>query len=185
MSTTSTVHNDPLARYAVYALMALALWAGVRSLERAPDPVQAQGPIIFATPALPTGIPADPPAPAIMLIAPTPIPLPEGATAAAPAPSSPPLVQNDAAPENAAQIDAGEAAPPILQATEESPAIDAALNDPNLNGGNVAPEGCPFPIINGVCANGVLAKSIPDPAFGEKSSADASNDPAHVKARSR
>src|SRR5580765_8526063 len=160
MQTTPTVHNDPLARYAVYALMALALWAGVRSLERAPDPAQAQGPIILATPALPTAIPE---APAIMLIAPTLIPPPGAVPAAAPAPESPPPAQDVAAPEIAAQIAAQTVAP--VQATEESPAIDTALNNPDLNGGNVAPEGCPFPIVNGVCANGVLAKSIPDPAF--------------------
>lgn len=40
--------------------------------------------------------------------------------------------------------------------------IDPVLNDPSQNGGNVAPIGCPFPILNGVCANGVLARDVPD-----------------------
>lgn len=35
--------------------------------------------------------------------------------------------------------------------------IDPVLNDPAQNGGNVADPGCPFPVLNGVCANGRLA----------------------------
>lgn len=60
--------NDMLARYAVFGLLGLALWAGVRQIERPTDSAQAQGIIILdatPTPALPT------PAPALTLIAPT------------------------------------------------------------------------------------------------------------------
>ena len=70
----------------------------------------------------------------------------------------------------------------MLQATEDArvqAAIDAA-NDPATNGGSTAPEGCPFPIINGRCANGVLSKQAGDTMFGSKSIAEASNDPQHA-----
>jgi len=49
--------NDMLARWAVYGLLALAMWAGVRQIERPADSAQAQGTIpVFATdaPAAPT-----------------------------------------------------------------------------------------------------------------------------------
>jgi len=49
--------NDMLARWAVYGLLCLALWAGVKGLERPADSAQAQGVIpVFATdaPAAPT-----------------------------------------------------------------------------------------------------------------------------------
>ena len=73
MQTNTTPRNDMLARYAVYGLCALAMWAGVRSLEHPADSAQAQDIHLFATeaptPALPT--PALD-APGLVLIAPTP-----------------------------------------------------------------------------------------------------------------
>jgi|GEM_PF-5941578 len=67
--------NDMLARYAVYGLLCLAAWAGVKGLERPADSAQAQGPILFATPAPTPALPtAAPDAPAFVLAAPTMIP---------------------------------------------------------------------------------------------------------------
>jgi hypothetical protein len=179
MQTTSTRPNDPIAMLVVYGLLALMLYAGVKAFDRAPDPVQAQGPIIFATPALPTAIPD---APAFVLAAPTPTPAP---IEAAP-------VYSDVSADTAPQIGAGDVdyldtvgaqAPHAIRDSEsDQPTIAPdALNDPNLNGGNVAPEGCPFPIVNGVCANGVLAKSIDDSAIGSKSTAQSGPEPAHAE----
>lgn len=65
-------------------------------------------------------------------------------------------------------------APPAQQDT--APAIIpedlVQLNDPAQNGNSVAPPGCPFPIINGICGNGARAKDVPDvpPRDGTKSS---------------
>ena len=177
-----TTRNDPLAMLVVYALLALMAYAGFKQLDRPAD-ARAQDIIIAATatPALPTAV-----APALGQIGPTAIPAPEDMPAAAPAPEAPMPVSLDAAPENDPQNGAGDAAPveardlPILQATIEAPAIDTTLNNPDLNGGNVAPDGCPFPIVNGICANGVLAKTIDEGLFGQKSIADTGGDPAHA-----
>jgi len=76
MMTTTTPRNDMLARYAVYGLCALALWAGVRSLERPADSAQAQDIPLFATPAPTPALPT--PAielPAFGMAAPTPPPV--------------------------------------------------------------------------------------------------------------
>lgn len=173
MITTPTRPNDTLARYAVYALCALALWAGVRQLERPATSAQAQDIIIMATltPALPTPAPT---APAFTLIAPTPAPTPPpdqiGEAPPAPAPLSAP-------PEDNSGMIADTPPPPAV----DTP-IDAQIevNDPNQNGGNIAPEGCPFPIINGRCANGLLARNVPDDQmFGSKSIADPGTSPQH------
>jgi len=54
---TTTRSNDMLARWFVYGLATIALWAGVHQLERPADSAQAQGTIpVFATdaPAAPT-----------------------------------------------------------------------------------------------------------------------------------
>jgi hypothetical protein len=180
MQTTSAPRRDPIARLCIFALLFLAFYANVATIS--PQAAKADAQIIILdstpTPALPT------PALAVMDVAPAAPAPPEGIPAAAPAPIAADPVSLDAAPQIAPHNGAGEAAP-IMQATIEQPQIDAALNDPALNGGNVAPEGCPFPIINGVCANGVLAKTIDDGAIGQKSIADAGSDPSHVKARSR
>jgi len=102
MQTTSTTRpNDPIAMLVVYGLLALMLYAGVKAFDRAPDPAQAQGPIIIATPALPTAVPTD--APAFVLAAPTP----------APAPTDAPIEPIAPAPALASQDGPGEAiAPP-------------------------------------------------------------------------
>lgn len=51
----------------------------------------------------------------------------------------------------------------VMQATPLASIEEGAkLNDPYLNGGNIAPAGCTFPILEGVCANGVLVKDVPD-----------------------
>ncbi len=73
MQTTTTPRNDLIARYAVYGLCALALWAGVRAVERPTESARAQDIILqaTATPALPT--PAL--APVVDLALPTPVPL--------------------------------------------------------------------------------------------------------------
>lgn len=57
---------------------------------------------------------------------------------------------------------------PVVDVQSTQAAIDA-LNDPAQNGGNVAPEGCPFPIINGTCGDGT--RSNKDDAHGSKSHA--------------
>lgn len=73
MNLTIPSRHDPLARVAVLALLALALWSSVARLEQ---PAAAQGIIIIdatPTPSLPTpALALDAPAPALMLIAPTP-----------------------------------------------------------------------------------------------------------------
>ncbi len=73
MMTTTTPRNDLLARYAVYGLCALALWAGVRAVERPAESARAQDIILqaTATPALPS--PAL--APVVDLALPTPVPV--------------------------------------------------------------------------------------------------------------
>jgi hypothetical protein len=70
---------------------------------------------------------------------------------AAPTPTEEQAYQTDSQP--------GGAAPATL-----SPEDLSAINDPAQNGNNLAPPGCPFPIINGVCGNGVLARNVPDVA---------------------
>lgn len=168
MNLTIPTRNDPIARFAVFTLLALALWA---SFAPARPEVQAQGIIILdatPTPALPT--PALALDPAIVFNLPTPLPAPEWPTTAP-----------DAAPATEAS-GGGDyiAAPTPDMAAMHAESIEV-LNDPAQNGGNVAPEGCPFPIINGVCANGLLAKDVPegDSAFGSKSTADPGTAPAH------
>jgi len=179
MHTTSTRPNDPIAMLVVYGLLALMIYAGVKAFDRTPDPAQAQGPIIIATPALPTAVPTD--APAFVLAAPTPAPAP---TEAAPVYSD---VSADSAPQNGAgdvgYLDTvGAQAPHAIRDSESDlPTIEPdAINDPAQNGGNVAPDGCPFPIVNGVCANGALAKSIDDSAIGSKSTVPAGPEPARA-----
>lgn len=177
LTNPSARSNDTLARYAVYALCTLALWAGVRQLERPATSAQAQDIIILQatpTPALPTPAPD---APAFVLIAPTPAPVaaPEAPTPvqgeeAAPAPLSAPI-------DNSGGMIADTAPPPAVDTPSDA---QIGVNDPNQNGGNIAPEGCPFPIINGRCANGALAKNVPDDQmFGSKSIADPGTAPQH------
>lgn len=87
----TTPHNDPLARWCVYGLVALALWAGVRQLERNPDAANATPYTVIAataTPSLPTV------APALADVAPAPA---QTAQEAAGAPEAPIAVQSDAA----------------------------------------------------------------------------------------
>ena len=184
--------NDTLAMLFVYGLLTLIAVAGVRQFTRAEANANAQAPEerIFwtPTPALPSPVPTD--APAVILAAPT----------LAPAPIAVDPVVFDVQPESAPQNGAHEADPPdtgsylanvgdqaphAIRDGETTPAIvpEDALNDPNQNGGNVAPVGCPFPIINGTCANGARAKDVPDDsAFGEKPIADAGQPPAHAEA---
>ncbi len=73
MMTTTTPRNDLLARYAVYGLCALALWAGVRAVERPTESARAQDIILqaTATPALPTAVLA----PVVGLAPPTLVPV--------------------------------------------------------------------------------------------------------------
>jgi hypothetical protein len=189
MATNQSIQhkNDPIARMAVFVLVGLALWANI--VQIGPAKTDAQQIIILQatpTPALPT--------PAIMIALPTPISV---APAVTPAPIVDAPVSFDAAPVSAPQIDAQNVAPEDNSAylanvgaqAEHSPrgdvlqATDApldALNDPALNGGSVAPAGCPFPIVNGVCANGVRSKDAGDTPFGQKPVADAA-DPAHAE----
>lgn len=72
MNLTIPTRNDPIARFAVLTLLALALWA---SFAPARPDVQAQDIIIMATPtpALPTPALVEP---AIVFALPTPVPLP-------------------------------------------------------------------------------------------------------------
>jgi len=90
MTLNIPTRNDPLARLAVIALLALALWSSVIQLEQ--PAADAQGIIILEatpTPTLPTPALSDP---ALLLIAPTIAP------AIAPAAESPALTSPDAAP---------------------------------------------------------------------------------------
>lgn len=167
MNLTIPTRNDPIARFAVFALLALALYA---SFAPARPDVQAQDIIIMATPtpALPT--PALALDPAIVFSLPTPLPAPEWPTTAQ-------------EPFSGTEASGGGdyiAAPTPDMAAMHAESIEV-LNDPAQNGGSIAPAGCPFPIINGVCANGLLAKDIPDsdPVFGSKSTADPGPAPTH------
>lgn len=109
---------------------------------------------------LPTMTPIPTDAPALILAAPAPTIAPE----------APIAVSLDAEEGIEAQNGAGEAA--LLTAPAIIPEDLVQLNDPALNGNNLAPPGCPFPIINGICGNGALAKDIPDvpPRDGARSS---------------
>ncbi len=152
MTLTIPPQKDPIARLSLLVCAAFVFYATFVSAT-APQAVAAQSDpiVLIATPALPTAEPT----PALVLAMPTaePIqvqPVPE------PAPVEPPSVAYSPPTPDWAAIQA------------QSDAL--AANDPAQNGGAVAPDGCPFPIINGRCANGVLAKTISDaPAFGEKS----------------
>lgn len=84
---------------------------------------------------------------------------------------------------------AGAAVEPVPPTTDPQTDLAATLNDPALNGGNVAPTGCTFPIINDVCANGATASD--EPVDHAKPSADKRdaitiqprpNPPTHSKA---
>ena len=181
----TTTRNDPIALLAIFALLFVAFYVNIVQLtpqSRTPSDHHSGRDADARAPNARAGRDG----------CSSRIPPAEVMPAAAPAPIEDSPVSLDAAPVIDPQNGAGEVAPieardlPILQATIEAPAIDTTLNNPDLNGGNVAPDGCPFPIVNGVCANGVLAKSIDESLFGQKSIADASNDPQHAtKARSR
>lgn len=148
-------HSDPIARFALLALVAVL--AAALFVPAQPAPVaQAHAPqpspaiiIVRETVMPPTPVPVQAiVAPATPTEAPTAVP-----TEAPPAPTDPPApIQVDAAPQTA------DAAPPP---------IDAAANDPALNGGTVPEPGCPLPVVNGQCANGSQAPKA-DPAFGSK-----------------
>lgn len=90
--------------------------------------------------------------------APAPQPTMTPAPTAMPLPAAAPVVQD--APDTASVMDAPQAqqdtAPAIV------PEDLVILNDPAQNGNSLAPPGCPFPIINGICGNGALAKDVPD-----------------------
>lgn len=170
--------RDTLAIYAVYGLLALMLYAGVRQIERPADNAQAQDIIIMATPtpALPTAAPAIAP---IVDALPTPA---WTAPAAAPATEPPPAAYSGAPSASGPEIGAGGpgdyianvgAQAPHSPRGDVAPPVDEPVED------NSAPDGCPFPIVNGICGNGVLAKTVPDDdAFGSKPIAD-SPDPQH------
>ena len=137
----------------------LALSGAIGGLSPATTPAQAQP--ILATPALAIATQA----PIILVATPTPgmAPIPAIAPAQA-APTMPPLE-----PEVAPAPVLVDPEPPAVPEPTLSPERAAAdtLNDPALNGGNIAPAGCPFPIINGVCGNG-LPVPADDAGFGEK-----------------
>jgi len=133
--TTTSNHassrpNDPIARYAVFGLVALALWAGVRQIEK---PAQAQtgdpGIIILqatATPALPTPL-----APALAIEQPTPAIAPPETLSV---PEAPIAVQPDA-PQLPAPVwtDAQLSSAPVVAVETES--IPEAAPDPALTYG--------------------------------------------------
>ena len=61
------------------------------------------------------------------------------------------------------------AAPATYAPAQEAPQPQPdALNDPAQNGGSVAPAGCPFPVVNGVCGNGAAAAQADEGATEER-----------------
>ncbi len=85
-------------------------------------------------------------------IAPTSIPLPAVVAPVQRAPAA----QQDTMAVMGAPVEQADTAPAII------PEDIQALNDPTQNGNNLAPPGCPFPIINGICGNGARAKDVSD-----------------------
>ena len=131
--TQTAQHSDPIARLALFGLLAIVCIAFIAPGVQASAPAQVvttPQPIVVFQVATPT--PA--------LVAPVEVP----AIIMQPTPTDRP------APVVIEQSPAVDQAPP-------PPAPVEALNDPAQNGGNIAPEGCAFPIVNDVCGGGNAA----------------------------
>lgn len=182
MSITLTRRPDPIARGLLVAAVGAVLVVFVAQPRDLATPAQAESVIVYATPA------PDVSTPPLAVVAPLPAPswIDQGLAVVG--------AQGDQfASDQAAALAQEQAAPPAAPASADAaPALaDTApalatipapedLNDPQQNGDSIAPDGCPFPIINGRCANGVLAKTIPDaPRFGSKSTDHPSDAPTH------
>ena len=163
--------RDPLALLGMTVAVPIVLIAIVRG-------------IVLALPAAPIAAAPLPPRPIILIATPTPAPFVQ-TIADPPAPIEAPAVEIAPAPiEVAPSPPPIELPPPVFEPVPEPPPAEIeamhgmkaelptermdALNDPTRNGGNIAPAGCPFPIVNGMCGNGQRAPK--DRNFGSKES---------------
>jgi len=151
--TTPTKHE--VAAVATIALMSVFILVYAWQTPQVAQPARALP--------LPTAYVAPPPT-----IAPQPTMTPVPTAAPVVLPAVAPVVQS--APDTVSVMDAPQAQQNTVPAI--IPEDIAALNDPAQNGNSLAPPGCPFPIINGVCGNGARAKDVQDvpPRDGTKSS---------------
>ena len=162
--------RDPLAVLSMAVAVPIVLIAIVRGLvlalpaaPLAAAPLPLQPIILIATPT---------PAPFVQTIAAPPAPIEAPAVAPAPIEVAPVPQPIEVAPmaELPPPAPEPEPEPAMIYGTKAELPTERmdALNDPTQNGGNLAPSGCPFPIVNGMCGNGQPAPK--ERSFGSKES---------------
>lgn len=159
-------HHDPIARLALFALVAVL--AGALFVPAQPVTTAAAQPIVILSTVTPAIVPLASevmPTAAPVEAAPTALPIIPAVEVARIYPATATPISTEPPPPAIEVASAPETAPAA------PPPIDAALNDPAQNGGSIPDPACPFPIRNGVCGDGNPAPPA-QTEFGSKPGRD-------------